>query len=350
MTLLVILVFGCTTAPKPRPETLPAPKGTGEISVMNFNVENLFDNLHDSNKQDQTYLPLSKKHTKAHLALCNKMENKNYREQCLNLDWSNEAVEAKLKNLAEVILSVDGQGPDILVLEEVENERILSQLNKKYLAKAGYVTEVLIEGFDERGIDVALLSRLPQMGMPSLHRIPYQGKDQHDIEAMAKSRGILEVQLKTPAGAPLTVLGAHFPSQQNPRYWREQAVEFLKKLVGEKSLDKNMVLVSGDLNITRDEDAEAGFFRGPFSEVAYVSHLVGCHDCEGTYNYRHDWSFLDILMFSKNMGETGSAVYRLEPDSIRVVGNGGLPERFNLKSLRGASDHFPIYGRIQVRP
>src|SRR5690606_3991404 len=127
-------------------------------------------------------------------------------------------------------------------------------------------------------------------------------KTPEDKKWMARSRGILEVTLKTPAGAPLTVLGAHFPSPRNPRYWREQSVAFLTKLMKEKA-QKSMVILGGDLNITHEEEQEARFFSDTFSKVAEVSHLVGCKSCAGTHSYHQNWSFLDVLMFSKNMGE-----------------------------------------------
>lgn len=352
-----LFILACTTsAPK---TTTPVDlggkaKAANEVSVMNFNVENLFDNIHDENREDQTYLPLAKKQTPEHKALCAKMNQINYREECMNLDWSDEVVNTKLKNVSQVILGVDGQGPDILVMEEVENDRILGRLNKEYLAKAGYQTQVLIEGPDERGIDIALLSRFPTVGTPELHKIPYVPKNDHDKEWMARSRGILEVKLKLPNGETLTVLGAHFPSQANPRYWREQAVEYLSKLIAERSA-KGMVIASGDLNITHNEEVDARFFHDDFSKVAMVSHLVGCKKCDGTHSYRREWSFLDVLMFSKNMGDQGTASYKLEPDTIAVVNKdpihvwGQYPKRFKPEKKEGVSDHFPLYARIVLR-
>ena len=353
LALFAILAFlnplSCVSkGPRSGPSNALPPKTPDEISVMNYNVENLFDNLHDENREDQTYIPLAKKQTPEHKALCEKIILSWFKEDCLNFDWSDEVVNAKLKNIAEVISSVDGMGPDILILEEVENERILTRLNREFLSKSGYITQVLIEGPDERGIDIALLSRLPLNGKPELHRIPYVGKNEEDKKWMARSRGILEVPLKTMTGETLVVLGAHFPSQQNPRYWREQAVDFLKSLIIEKE-KKSMVIAGGDLNISHNEEQEAGFFKGAFSQVALVSHLEGCQTCAGTHHYKKSWSFLDVLMFSKKMGEKGSASYHFEANSVQVIGTSDRPQRFNVTTKEGASDHFPLYARIKKR-
>lgn len=359
-SISTLFTLACTTSGTKSPTTTAAvdlsmkAKTAAEISVMNFNVENLFDNIHDENRDDQTYLPLTQKQSAEHKTLCGKMTQINYRDECLKLDWSDEVVTAKLKNVSQVILGVDGQGPDILIMEEVENDRILGRLNKEYLAKAGYQTQVLIEGPDERGIDIAMLSRFPLVGTPELHKIPYVPRNDHDKEWMAKSRGILEVKLKLPNQETLTVFGAHFPSQANPKYWREQAVDHLTKLIEERSA-KGMVIAGGDLNITHNEEVNARFFHETFSQVAMVSHLVGCKKCDGTHNYRKEWSFLDVLMFSKNMGDQGTGSYKLEPETIAVVNKdpihiwGQYPKRFKPEIKEGVSDHFPLYARIVLR-
>jgi len=349
----ISLFIACSTTSK-KADTGRKTKTDNEISVMNFNVENLFDNIHDENREDQTYLPLAKKQTPEQNAACAKMDIVSYRDECMKLDWNDDVVNAKLKNVGQVIMGVDGQGPDILIMEEVENDRILGRLNKEQLAKAGYQTQVLIEGPDERGIDIALLSRFPLVGTPELHKIPYVPKTDHDKKWMGRSRGILEVKLKLPNQETLTVLGAHFPSQSNPRYWREQAVAHLTKLIKEKSVN-GMVIAGGDLNITHNEEVESRFFHDTFSEVAMVSHLVGCKTCDGTHNYRKSWSFLDALMFSKNMADQGASSYKLEPETITVVNQdpihvwGQYPKRFKPESKEGVSDHFPLYARIVLR-
>ncbi|WP_413291049.1 endonuclease/exonuclease/phosphatase family protein [Bdellovibrio sp. HCB337] len=352
-----ISLTGCgtpTTKEAAPPAVVEKPKAPGEISIMNFNVENLFDNIHDENREDYAYMPVAKKQTPEHKAVCDKIPQPHYRDECMNFDWNDDVVNVKLKNVAQIIMGVDGQGPDILVMQEVENDRILGRLNKEYLAKAGYQTQELIEGPDTRGIDIGILSRFPMVGKPKLHKIPYVPKTDQDKIWMFRSRGILEVTLKLPTGENLTVLGAHFPSQANPTYWREQSVAFLSKLIKEKSA-KGMVVASGDLNITHTEEDKTRFFSEKFSEVAMVSHLVGCQKCEGTHNYRQDWSFLDVQLFSKNLGEQGTAPYKLDTESIKVINSdpihllGKIPKRFKPETKEGVADHFPLYSRLAPR-
>lgn len=117
-----------------------------------------------------------------------------------------------------------------------------------------------------------------------------------------------------------------------------------------------MMILGGDLNISEDEEEVAQFFKKDFSKVGYVSHLVGCHHCDGSHEYRNNWSFLDALVFSKSLGAEGTAPYKLDTASIDVVKfkknqiyKGRSPKRFDEKTGEGVSDHFPIYGRIKKR-
>lgn len=354
-TVLFLIISGCTsTGSKSSKGSASTPKPEGEISVMTFNVENLFDTVHDKNREDFAYLPIAMKKQPEILAGCNTQKGF-YQRQCLEMDWNDTVLKQKLKNISEIILSVDqGMGPDVLFLAEVENENVLKMLNSQYLQKAGYQTVVLIEGPDERGIDVAVLSRLPLMGKAQLHKIPYKGQTPEDQKWMNRSRGVLEVPLKTPAGSKLTTFVSHFPSQRNPRYWREQSVLFMKEKL--KSMGNEMFIFGGDLNISQDEEEETGFFEKHFAEVSLVAHQLGCHHCDGTYDFRNTWSFLDALVFSKSMSDSGTADYQFLPKSVDVVKltanhiyKGRSPKRFDEKTGEGVSDHFPLYARIQLR-
>ncbi len=359
LPLSITLLFVCTLnlpgCISKGVKTAPAlqPKSAEEVSIMSFNVENLFDDKHDANREDFTFLPLAEKKKPEIQAFCNTQKGY-YKRECLESDWNSGILEKKMKNISEVILSVDGsKGADVLMLIEVENENVLAQLNKNYLQAAGYKTQVLIEGPDERGIDVAVLSRLPLDGKAKLHKIPYVGKNEEDQKWMNRSRGILEVPLKLPNGSRLIAMVAHFPSQRNPRYWREQSVQFARKLMQERP--NEMIVLGGDLNITHDENEETGFYSKDLSSVGLVSHLVGCKHCDGTHNYRNDWSFLDALVFSKNMDATGTAPFHLDAKTVDVpkyapvhVFKTNMPKRFT-DAGEGVSDHFPIYARIRLK-
>lgn len=329
-----------------------AAKGTHEFSVMSFNVENLFDATHDKDREDYAYLPLSEKRTPEVQQFCATIRNKNFRDECENLDWDERMIQIKLRNIGQVIRFVDqGQGPDNILLVEVENESILNRLVKDQLENLGYQTVVLIEGPDLRGIDPAFISKFPLISK-KLHIIPYADPDPERLKGAKRSRGILEVVVRVPNGKSLTFLVGHFPSQSNPTEWRAQAIQHAKKLMAQYQKEGRAVIFGGDLNIIDSEESTYGYFRNEMSQVGDVSHLVGCKEnCPGSHNYRGEWSHLDVLVFSKNLKDLGM---QLLPESIQIVRapihvrRNGTPWRFSTEKKEGVSDHFPIYSRIQI--
>ena len=55
-------------------------KADDEISVMTFNVENMFDNVHDKGTEDYPYLPRAQKGSAEVTEFCMKVKSKFFRE------------------------------------------------------------------------------------------------------------------------------------------------------------------------------------------------------------------------------------------------------------------------------
>ena len=83
--------------------------------------ENLFDTHHDQGKNDYSFLPLFRKRSDPMIMNhCRSIPVPVFRSQCFNLDWNENVLLNKIRNLSEVILTADnGQSPDILILQEV---------------------------------------------------------------------------------------------------------------------------------------------------------------------------------------------------------------------------------------
>ncbi|MFC1679311.1 endonuclease/exonuclease/phosphatase family protein [Elusimicrobiota bacterium] len=337
--------------------TSPHPPGTpsDRVSVMTFNVQNLFDARDDPGKDDRAFLPLSKKATAGHKAACSRIRTEYRREQCLNWDWSERVVGLKLKLVAETILQVgSGRGPDILVLQEVENLEILERLRTRHLAAAAYRPGILIEGDDIRGIDVAMLSRFETAEKPRLRKIPYTGMTRGQLRG---SRGVLEASFRLPDGESLSVLALHLPAPFHPRSFREQALRFLNTRLSRLPKER-MVVAAGDFNITAEEDAEHRLFDSITDSSWVAAHRIGCPDCLGSNYYapKNSWSFLDIILLSKNLGPEGGASWGLLPGSVRLAndapqqkGRYGAPQRFDPVGGAGVSDHWPLVLELAKR-
>lgn len=328
------------------------------VSLLTYNVENLFDTVHDQGKDDFAYLPLAVK--KAHpeyLATCAKITVQAWRDECEKTDWTDAKLEEKLTRLADVIGQInDGRGPDILLLDEVENRHAVEMLNAR-LGKSAYQTRVLLEGWDERGIDTAVLSRLPQWDKPILHKVPYQNENGDSSDKTGKTRGILEVRLLLPDGQKASVFAVHFPSGGGPGYLRRQAADYLAVLKQQLPSDV-LPIVGGDFNINAGEEKEHGYIANNLASTWNVSHLIGCSDCKGSYYYHtlRQWSFFDIFLFPMEMTEDGFNGWKVDPASIRLahqsryqVNKWGSPARFeDGKYAEGVSDHWPLYAEIYL--
>lgn len=310
------------------------------FSVMAFNVENMFDNLDDPNKEDETYLPVSMKTSQTHIKNCNRLRYQRWRDDCLEMDWNDEVIDYKLNATAEVILSYGMHGPDIIGFQEIENIKILERLFK-LLEPHGYSYYALVEGNDKRGIDNAFISKYEILST-QLHQIKFTGGTKDQI---GDTRPILEGVFKLD-GHDISIFNVHFPAPYNPRFMRQDAFNTLNELSNKNS---RINIALGDFNVTSAEDAEANLY-GKFNSDWYISHLDQCKQCLGTnYYFQEDrWSFLDAVMLKKNRNskfiENSVAVIKAD---IHTRDNGS-PLRFNAKGLYGVSDHFPVVAEIKI--
>lgn len=331
------------------------------ITIMNYNVENLFDEFHDEGKKDFTYLPKSLKDTSSEVKrFCSGIDNKNFREECFNLDWNTSVVETKLDNLAKVIKeSNSGMGPDILVVEEVENISILKRLaSRKILSDLGYKYVSLIEGEDERGIDIGMISKFP-IKSEKLHTLNLKNPNGTKIH----TRGILEVEFNVD-GKTITVLGNHWPSQAAPSEVRLKAAKQLVEIAMNSKSD--LVVATGDFNTLPDEypNGIKTHILPFFTNVEAVARNYKPLN-PGTHWYMTEWTSLDYLFVLNNKlnGKT-SIDYNafsiqnfdfvvgpkrwVDRDSGDVTVYDGVPKRFNPVNKTGFSDHLSIIGTINL--
>jgi len=314
------------------------PLATEELSLMSYNVENLFDTEDDFLKDDKAFLPVTKKKHVYHIGACNKIEVKKWRDECLYLDWSEEAKTKKILNIAKVISSLNSDGADIIAFQEIENINVLKDLFNQ-LEPLGYIDFVLLEGRDYRGIDSAIISKFP-IKRSKLHFIKFSPGF-----PIKDTRPILEAQIDL-LGKTLRVYSVHFPAPFLNSVMRKDAFIHLENLVNSHD---DPAVAMGDFNVTSEEETELGVFKDQ-SKTWYVSHHQGCTNCKGTYYYqpKDDWSFLDAILVSKGRG------INFNTSSIDVLINetnaykdSFKPKGFDAVSMEGVSDHFPVIAKVK---
>jgi hypothetical protein len=179
----------------------------GELGVLFYNVENLFDTKNDSIKNDEQFLPDGDKH------------------------WNHYRYQSKLKNISRVIFESGGYNPPFLVgLCEIENEKVIKDLlYKTGLINANY-RYIHFESPDQRGIDVALLYRKDIFTPIDSNPVKVKlGDKEHFTRDILYSFGLLYDSI------PIHTFVAHFPSRyggvMKSKHKRIKAAETLKDTI-----------------------------------------------------------------------------------------------------------------------
>ena len=290
--------------PTPNPNPNPDPGQNNSITpirVMEWNVENLHDTVHNDGKDDWAFLPMN---TPGKKEACAKMDTI-YRIECYKGDWTEARLAVKLDQISRVVNSLDNRHPQILALEEVESELVVSQLTQKL----GYQHYVTTHSPDGRGMNVALLfDESSQLKFVASQEHVVVGKNQ-----IKPTRNILQADFKL-GTQDLSVFVNHWPSQAAPAPARADASQTLAKAIQDLRAGKaNVAIVSlGDYNVTSEDqpDPFAAGITDPSSSGALWDLDTAARDSkstkslpDGTYFYptKAEWNTLDHAFLSENL-------------------------------------------------
>ena len=282
----------------PAPTSRPAVGDT--ITIASYNVLNLFDPVDDPYTNDQTTAPKPRH---------------------------------ELRGVAQVIRELSA---DVVGLVEVENRGYLQQFVDVYLPDMGYEV-VLYEGNDLRGIDVAVLSRLPVGPVTSYRHVTFPDGEG---SPMRYQRDLLRVQIEPPGAPAFDVFVVHLKSKGGEengglrlrlgeaRHIRRTADEILAR-----EPDRRFVIL-GDFNDTIDsEPVQTILGTGTSSLITFVPELPPGETV--TYNQPPHLSMIDFIIASPAMARA------YVPGSYRIL-LGGSPEKTG-------SDHNPVVARFKLR-
>ncbi|MBI5247269.1 MAG: hypothetical protein HY923_08810 [Elusimicrobia bacterium] len=273
--------------------------------------------------------------------------------------------EWSLRAQGKVILDSD---LDIVTLEEVENIAALSDFNERYLD--GKYKVFLIEGNDERGIDVAFLVKR-DLPLAIEHR---SHKEETWVDPVFGggptklfSRDLTSLVVRAePGGKPLFVLfGTHFKSKRDrdgrdpeSRIMRGAQVQRAAEIIGRYRQEFGAdvpVMLAGDFNGEVPNEPEfkplfeaAGLTDSfdaspnPPSDKDRITHTF--HPKGGASKYGQ----MDAVLVSKGLrGAVSKAeVYRYKnPDgSVRAI-----PKTYEERE-KNPSDHFPVIVTLDFAP
>ncbi len=252
-----------------------------KYSIAFYNLENLFDTIHDAGKDDSEFLT-----------------HGSYR-------WTGRKYRSKLNNLAKVLgeLSRDKvpQGPAIIGVAEVENKRVLTDLlQQPSISNYKFIHH---EGPDLRGVDCALLYDPQQFSVTSSRLIlsaPFQGDTLHP------TRGFLMVDGEM-AEERVCIIVNHWPSRAAGSELRIHAATQVRALADSLfHVDKHLkLIVMGDMNDDPMDESMRSLrawkhtkqvrkrdFYNPWWEILQDKGI-------GTLLYRGKWNLFDQIVLSR---------------------------------------------------
>jgi endonuclease/exonuclease/phosphatase family metal-dependent hydrolase len=226
-----------------------------------------------------------------------------------------EVDEVATENTARVIAEVDA---DVLTVVEADNRPDLELFTRALLPKVGgtpYEQVMLVEGNDQRGIDVGILAR---EGYP-LRQIRTHVFDR-DATGPIFSRDCCEYHLDTPHGERLVVLANHFKSKgyssaDDPggARRRERQARQVGRIYDDLLAEGHtLVAIQGDLNDDPASDALRPLLSHPgLRDVSEHEHFDWNHR-RGTYRGGNERDKIDYVLLSDALFErlVGGGVFR----------------------------------------
>ena len=282
----------------------------GQVRIISYNVENLFDCQHDSLKNDSSFLPTGTHH------------------------WTYPRYYTKLNRIAQVIVNISGwESTPLVGLCEVENARCLRDLC--YRLRCFHYRFIHYDSPDERGIDVALLydSTKVQILNSRALSIPLVGDYTRDVLYAC----CLIHQQDT-----IHTMVCHLPSQLGGSANTEHK-RIVAKQVIQHHIDSILyinpqakIVVMGDMNQT------------PVNDLDKMNNLMLAFEQEqqGTHKFQGIWTCLDQFYVSHAIyqhatTEIFAPEWILEEDTKYLDVQ---PKRtyISYRYHDGYSDHLPI--------
>ena len=311
------------------------------ITVMFYNVENLFDTSDDPKTQDEEYLPTS------------------------DLKWDDAKYLNKIKHVAQVIdssvLGIDL--PDVVGFCEIENKKVLSDLINITQLKTNKYAILTTTGIDDRGINVGLIYNPSVFDFIQSAELNVTNTD----IANYKTRNVLFVTLKCKSNNEVIYFFVnHWPSRRDGEKETEPRRVHAAKVVREKidELQKQntnaKIIVMGDLNDMPSCPSVLTTLKANSNPQKGSNELLNPYfnfekNKEGTHYHNSQWQVFDQIILSQAfLQKTGlqfkpNNAFVLKKDFVLFKNNKTgetKPNRTyggNNKYYNGYSDHLAVY-------
>lgn len=346
-----------------RPSTAMPQTDSVCLRIAFYNMENFFDCLHDSAKDDHDFTPQGIK------------------------GWGNAKYANKRNRLFKVIAAMDAEHSlAAMGLAEVENARVLRDLCRGTPLRYKNFDFVHFESPDPRGIDVALLYRKDLLSIDTSYPVPLiippdsvaRTRDMLYVRAFVEASpvppdsGMSGNRLSKDASGTgtgkhpcanrkktcLHLFVCHFPSKYGGAtetdHKRAAAARLLRQRMDSLSCKDSsaIILAMGDLNTHALDSVLAPLRSQPYLNLMasptwrprFARYRIGSH------KFREEWSTIDHIILPRRIlpwirGKQAFVFARgflLQSDE-RYMGIKPFRSFYGARHLGGYSDHLPVY-------
>ncbi len=339
LSIFILLIISCTRCVLPGFDNL-----SNSIVFMSYNTQNIFDDT-DNGTEYPEFDPSGG-------------------------EWGTSEYNTRLFNLSEIIRRSVDRGPDLIALQEIENERVAEDLVEGYLKGLGY-NYIIVTDTEDSAIQLGFISRL-ELNNIKVHHILSNGKllgrpilevsvtvkentvyvfnnhwksklggaeeteSARIASAALLSRRINDLYLLD-LGAEVVVLG---DLNENWDEYRRNNGEYITALIPNKDIPA--FDISGSIVIAENEN-ELSLVQEP-DLISLLSPWCISSEENGSYVYNNSWETIDHVLLNSSMFNGSGFEYK----SFTVVSDDfllnawGDPLAWKTETGYGYSDHLPV--------
>ncbi len=316
-----------------------AQNGNKSLSVMFYNVENLFDTEDDPLITDEEYLPNGERR------------------------WNSYRLNVKLNNISKVIANTgQWEPPAIIGLCEIENQYVLERLVNHPVIRNWKYKIIHKNSPDGRGIDVAAIYR-EDVFQPLSYNYFSPVAENKPVPA---TREILYVSGILAGLDTLHLYFNHWPSRygglmETRRSRQRAATRLFSEVVKlQKSHRNPAIIIMGDFNDQPEDDSMTTFLQASLSPGNDPLQLYNLSygwqkEGKGTLKHQSMWNIFDQIIISGSLlGTNGRQLYATPSDAVileapflfqkdeRYTGRKLFRTYEGYKYTGGYSDHLPV--------
>lgn len=280
--------------------------------------------------------------------------------------WTAQKYKARLERLKNTMFAagekLSGKKdrlPDIVVLQEVENDRVIEDFCKQLPSGENYPYAVCPPRSEKGAFTTMILSKYP-IERYFAHRLYTEQK--------VSLRPLMEVVLNTGSKDNprlLTVFAVHWKSKTggsgSVAVRALQEAQLIKKIQEHREKNPHIpFVVCGDFNQTLEEFNRLNEFSVCWDTEGYKEEHEAGTQPDGSYYFKNSWEKIDHIFYesgaagydtSETDSDAGSAY--IEPLLFFVLYEpplieDGKPVRYNVLTGEGYSDHLPLGFRFEI--